>query len=340
MKPPRVREQRERLSMSQRELAERVGVSRQALHAIESGGSVPSVVLAQRLALQLASTVESLFPLAEEPLTAPLAVPATEGRRAVFGKIHGAWVAHALTRVDPPTASHGVVVGGAARLEGAAADPADTVLLAGCSPALGVLVTYLNRQRGPGHFVWLCRANAEAERFLGRGLVHAAAVHRPPSARRDKRPQQQRFLLADSVCGFVLSPALKSAFHQPSDLAAGGLRVVQRELGSGSRATQERWFEGAHSTALPQEARSHAEVACAVALGVADVGVAPESVAREWELAFLPAEPERIELLLGADPDQDLRLRRLVDALTDGQCRADLRASGFDTGATGKCLSS
>ncbi len=52
--------------MSQAELAERVGVSRQTIVAIEKGNYNPSVELALRLAKELGSAVEELFVLEEE----------------------------------------------------------------------------------------------------------------------------------------------------------------------------------------------------------------------------------------------------------------------------------
>jgi putative transcriptional regulator len=52
--------------MSQAELAERVGVSRQTIVAIEKGNYNPSVELALRVSRQLGTTVEEIFQLAEE----------------------------------------------------------------------------------------------------------------------------------------------------------------------------------------------------------------------------------------------------------------------------------
>jgi putative transcriptional regulator len=49
--------------LSQAELAERVGVSRQTIVAIERGNYNPSVALALRLARALETTVEELFVL-------------------------------------------------------------------------------------------------------------------------------------------------------------------------------------------------------------------------------------------------------------------------------------
>ena len=49
--------------MTQAELAEAVGVSRQTVNALEAGNYAPSVYLALRVAAVLATTVEDLFAL-------------------------------------------------------------------------------------------------------------------------------------------------------------------------------------------------------------------------------------------------------------------------------------
>jgi putative transcriptional regulator len=56
---------RARLSLTQAELADRVGVSRRSVNSIERSHYVPSTVLALRLARELGVSVEELFSLAE-----------------------------------------------------------------------------------------------------------------------------------------------------------------------------------------------------------------------------------------------------------------------------------
>lgn len=51
--------------LTQQELADKIGCSRQTIHSIESGKFVPSVELALRLARELNVKVEELFSLEE-----------------------------------------------------------------------------------------------------------------------------------------------------------------------------------------------------------------------------------------------------------------------------------
>lgn len=53
--------QRARLGLTQAELAERAGVTRKSINAIETGNMVPSTLLALKLAKVLGVTVEDLF---------------------------------------------------------------------------------------------------------------------------------------------------------------------------------------------------------------------------------------------------------------------------------------
>ncbi|MCA1857048.1 helix-turn-helix transcriptional regulator [Massilia oculi] len=59
--------QRARLDLTQAGLAERAGVTRKSINAIETGAMVPSTVLALKLARALGVSVEELFTLEHVP---------------------------------------------------------------------------------------------------------------------------------------------------------------------------------------------------------------------------------------------------------------------------------
>ena len=57
----KVKELREKLGLTQKELGEKVGVSRQAINAIETGKFDPSIWLAYDLANFFGSNIEEIF---------------------------------------------------------------------------------------------------------------------------------------------------------------------------------------------------------------------------------------------------------------------------------------
>lgn len=61
-----IRVARAEVRMTQQQLADAVGVSRQTVNAIESGKFVPSTLLALKIARLFGKSVEELFSLDEE----------------------------------------------------------------------------------------------------------------------------------------------------------------------------------------------------------------------------------------------------------------------------------
>ena len=61
----RVREYREHKGLTQAQLAERVGVSRQSINYVENGSIAPSITLALRIADALGRNVSTLFYLGD-----------------------------------------------------------------------------------------------------------------------------------------------------------------------------------------------------------------------------------------------------------------------------------
>ena len=61
-----IRVQRAVVRLTQQQLAEQVGVSRQTINAIESGKFIPSTLLALKIACTFRQPVEAIFQLEEE----------------------------------------------------------------------------------------------------------------------------------------------------------------------------------------------------------------------------------------------------------------------------------
>ena len=58
-----IRVERAILNITQEELAQRISISRQSIHAIENGKYVPSTILALKIARVFNKTVEEIFQL-------------------------------------------------------------------------------------------------------------------------------------------------------------------------------------------------------------------------------------------------------------------------------------
>lgn len=61
-----IKVERAKMDISQSDLADAVGVSRQTIHSIERGKFVPSTVLALKIAVYFKTSVEDIFTLEEE----------------------------------------------------------------------------------------------------------------------------------------------------------------------------------------------------------------------------------------------------------------------------------
>src|SRR5882757_2358361 len=171
-----LRELRVRARLHQRELAERVGVSRQTLSALESGETVPGTNIALALARVLGCRVEDIFWLTEDETTfdAVLATrngtdeAAGAGARLATAVVEERWVAHLLDGDGTsgfPVPADGIVATGGRRKAGAgvvrvrplrgAEVVRQNLLVAGCDPALGLLGGHLAERFGAGKLHWV-----------------------------------------------------------------------------------------------------------------------------------------------------------------------------------------
>src|SRR5262245_43311065 len=213
----RLRLARQARGLSQQQLAGVAGVTRQAVSAVESGHSDPSLRLALGLARALGMTVEELFGPGEpgDPVLArPVAPVSAPGSRVALATVGDTFVALPLDADLAARLGFGAAGGltvrdsgtqgtqgaqgargtqgvqGAHGARGASGGsgfqiavrpigpPRPTVVVAGCDPALPLLETPLALLDPPLAFAWWPCGSAEALRLAAAGLVHAAGVHR------------------------------------------------------------------------------------------------------------------------------------------------------------------
>ena len=357
----RVRELREARALTQAALAEAAGVTRQSVNAIEQGRAVPGVDVALRLARALACAVETLFEARTSEarfLTEPEGDAASA--RVALSHISGRWVSYALDREGLAYSADGLATplprsaNQSAQLEvellRPGFEPRENLVLMGCAPALGLLADRLNAHAGAGRFLWLSRSSTAALSALGREHTHLAGVHlvdaktgeaNVPDVRKQGFARPVVLItLARWEAGLVLAPGNPKRISRVSQLGRKGLRLVGREVGSGARRLLESELKQAdlplhlaRGTSL--QASGHLEVARAVALGAADVGIATRDAAAALGLAFVPIAEERYDLVVPRDDLDDPRLARLFEVMTGTLFRRELSSLGYDVSQCG-----
>ena len=105
--------------------------------------------------------------------------------------------------------------------------------------------------------------------------------------------------------------------------------MVNRNQGAGTRILIDRLLGDARPDGYWNQPRSHNAVAAAVAQRRADWGIAIESVARLYGLAFLPIAPEDYDFLLVESRRERAAVAAFFAALRDETVREKIRALGM-----------
>ena len=358
----RLRELRVASGLSAAVLAERVGITRQAIYAIEAGNFVPNTSVALRLARALGVTVEQIFSMPDEeaapPLHAQLIENAASGELVRLCRVNGRFVAVPAGSVPaylPPTDG---VIQRRNRLRVTidapiANDIEKRILLAGCDPALSLLNELL-RHSGM-EIVTVPSSSRRALGWLKQGRVHAAGSHLLDHATGEYNlPFIRRAFASKSGVrvvnfatweqGLLVRRGNPKSIRSLGDLGRKGITLINREKGSGSRDLLDRGLTGAgiapsRVKGYDSSAPGHLAAAYAVAAATADCCIAPRSAARCFGLDFIPLAVERFDLAFTRKSLESPAANALVDLLNRSQLRCKLQLiAGYDTSETGRVL--
>ncbi len=340
----RLRLARQARGFSQQQLAGMARVSRQAVSAVESGQSDPSLRVALALASALGMTVDELFGAegAIPTVTArlinaasrPRGEAAEPGERVTLAPIGESFVALPLAGQTASRAGFlpagGLIVGAAdAVTVQPIGPPRPTLVVAGCDPALPLLSEPLGLLDPPIAFSWWPCASREALRLAAAGLVHVAGVHLlGQSGDYNTGPAAKVLAGGGEIIGFsawreglVLRPEAAAKVSGIADVVSAGLRLVNREPGAEARSVLDRELASIGVAGKDVEgysaiATGHLQVADAVATGLADVGVASEPAALAYRLAFIPLALERFDLVIPAQRAAAREVQALTKVLS------------------------
>lgn len=324
----RVRQLRQEQGWSQLELAQRAGISRTAVGAIEAERLVPSVAAALSLAQALETTVEHLFgsELTGEGETSVAwawevspAAPrfwqaSVNGRRLRFpvestplGELPHDGVASSVPR----------------KVTDKLAD--ETLVMASCDPAVGILARIFEQTTGYRMLVF-SRSSSQSLQLLRDGVVHLAGIHLGTSDLPGANEAAAKSIVGEEarlihVASWVDGVAVGERVHASTvrGVLRDRLTWVGREAGSGARKCLDELFDD--RPAPRRVAHDHRSVADAIRCGWADAGVCLRLVAEEAGLRFLPVQTESYDLCYRSGTERDPRLIALFKVLHSHQYR-------------------
>ena len=362
---------RQKRGLSAAELAQRTGISRQTIYAIESGSYVPNTVVALRLARTLEVAVEEIFSLSADAPAAPASdqvtllpqpAPPQAGDPMQLCRVDSRTIASAPSPMPwyLPIAD-AVLIDAPQRRRGGKAhvqvfhgeyDLARRILVAGCDPGVSVLARHV--LRAGVELVVAQRNSSESLALLKQGLVHVAGTHlRDETSGESNLPAIRRIFAKNTVAvislavweeGLVLAPGNPKTIRSVADLANRDVTIVNRENGAGSRLLLDAHLSrlgisGRKIRGYDRFASGHLPAAWQVRTGDVDCCVATRAAARVFGLEFIPLETERYDLAIHRQHLDHPPIQALLDTLNRSSFRRELEGlGGYDTSAAGRRL--
>lgn len=233
-----LRELRLGRGLSQAELAELAGVSRQLVGAIEAGRHLPRVDSALGLANALAVDVSDLFASAPDVRDVISGDPPSEGDLVRVGRVAGrSVVARAGVEASGWGNADGLIEDG--RLHMLSSLVPGPVMV-GCEPGLEIIGQDL-REGGIGALAVGASSKASV-RALHEGRAHLAVVHDRSDEMPPASPAIDRFHLCRWRVGLAASPDIAPGWEE--EALSGQVEVIQREAGAGVQTAFERAAAG------------------------------------------------------------------------------------------------
>lgn len=364
--------------VSQGELAAKVGVTRQALYAMEMNHYLPGTAVALRLAQVLGCAVEEIFGLEndqdiiEATYVGESEIGASRSRVKVgmIGKeVVARPVAELGSTLNYMVPADGLLLGKAQRVKGQAIgrnrvyvkmlrsrqDLASQIVIGGCDPAIFLVDDHMRRVAPDASMVAWSMGSLSALLALNRGEIHVAGIHMVDHASGDfNRPFLRKYLRGLSVTvvrfaawqeGLVIRQGNPKRIRGVEDLARKGVRIMNREKGSGARSLLDHVLSTQGISAevvrgYGAVSSSQLSLGKAIAEGQADVGVGTQAVAQLYDLHFIPLQDERYDLVI---PTTYLTthpgMRSFLDTLVTKNFRLEVEAlGGYDTKEIGKII--
>ena len=366
----RLRQRRHSVGLSQKQLADMAGITRQAVCAVEANQYSPATSVALQLARALRCRVEDLFSIQsggeiiEGELVGSLAEGADNIRAQLTQVGDRLWVRSldGLGELASLTASaDGLIIRSESnnnrvkvRLLKDREAIRRKIVVAGCDPAMFLAAEHVSR-RDKDCLMPRLMGSSIALGALKRGEVHVAGVHlvdersgawNVPYLNRNLKGMECIVVtFAHWEEGLIVRPGNPKKIRGVEDLIRRPVKIVNREAGSGARRLLDRQLarcgiQAVRVKGYNDEVLSHLEVASRIKFGLADAGIGIHAAASICGLDFIPLQRERYDLVIPKAHYETLPgLRILLDTIVSKPFRDELEAlGGYDTREIGKSV--
>jgi putative molybdopterin biosynthesis protein len=364
----RLRERRRLGGLSQKQLAELAGITRQAVCALEAGQYSPATSVALQLAHVLQCRVEDLFSLKSDGEiiegellgmiphgSGPFRAQVTQiGHRLLVRPLDGLGELASLS-----TTADGLIVESKPEKSQVTVKLLKNrdavrrkIIVGGCDPAIFLAGEHV-RKHDQEILVPCLMGSSIALNALKRGEVHVAGIHLADENSGAWELPTLKDSLGDMDCivvtfahweeGFIVRQGNPKKIRALSDIAKPTVRIVNREKGSGARRLLDKQLEKSQIKpnrvkGYPDEVLSHLDVASRIKAGLADTGIGVRAAAAICGLDFVPLQRERYDLVIPKTYYETLTgMKILLDTIVSKSFRDELEAlGGYDTRDTGK----
>lgn len=359
---------RTRLGLSQQDLANLAGVTRQTISGVESEQYAPSVAITLRLAKALGCQVEDLFwfeqDLPEVEAVLAKSVPSNQQLRVSLARVGGNWIAYPLIGKDAfrqemiLADGEGSSQKGTDKVQVRLLEDVDklvnTVVIAGCAPVLSLWARATERWHPQLRVQFHFANSTTALQSLCRGEVHIAGMHLyDPETDEHNTPFVREVLAGRAAVlislgvweeGLLVQSGNPLGIKTITDLVEVQAPIVNRELGSGSRMLLEQTLQ---KQQIPSHrvkgyehiVTSHQDVAQTIVSGIAYAGISTASIAAAFGLGFIPLHRSRYDLVILKEYLDESPVQQLLSTLGHRRVHSQLAVlGGYDTSKTGEIV--
>lgn len=342
----RTRNLRLKLGLTQAQLAEKAGISRTGVTAVENNKLVPSVAVALAIAKVLDTTVEHLFGSSDSDEDADARksevwalAPSLGSKVCWYAEVRGRTILVPALSVSAPAFPPDRIVDSPS-INNVRSRAEKTLVVASCDPAAGMLASYFHSTTGM-RLLPMTRSSSQAIEMLRDGLVHMAGIHYSTVDQPDRNSHYIKEQLGSGfevvrVARWKEGIAVRTNCGIRSVRAATNAKLtwIGREPGSGARQCLDQLLKNRRTPRFI--ASNHRGVAESIKSGYADAGVCLQLACAEAGLDFIPVQVEAYDICFPSEIAGDRRIQGLISTLRSKNYRNLLNElPGYDSSETG-----